>query len=64
VVDNKPLERQEDAKINSSYVLTIVEFETFSTTIENLKTPLGHVSPMGKYIHLFLVGSSHLTTIF
>jgi len=47
------------------YVLTTVEFETFSTTIENLKTPSRHVSIMGKYIkNFFLVGSSHVTIIF
>jgi hypothetical protein len=45
--------------------LTTVEFETFSTTIENLKTPSRHVSIMGKYIkNFFLVGSSHMTIIF
>jgi hypothetical protein len=32
------------------YVLTPSEFDTFVTTIENLWTPLGHVSMMGKYI--------------
>jgi len=49
----------------SPYVLTTVEFETFSTTIEILKTPSRHVSIMGKYIKFyFLVGLSHMTIIF
>jgi hypothetical protein len=36
--------------------LTIAEFETFSTTIENLKTRSRHVSPMGKYIQFVFGG--------
>jgi hypothetical protein len=26
------------------------EFDYFATTIENLKTPLGHILVMGKYV--------------
>jgi len=32
------------------YVLRPSEFDIFATTIENLQTPLRHVSRMGKYI--------------
>ncbi len=37
-------------KLVAPYVLTLSEFDTFTTTIENLRTPLGHVFVMGKYI--------------
>lgn len=32
------------------HVLTMIEFDSFSTTIENLETPLGHFLAMGKHI--------------
>jgi hypothetical protein len=34
-------------KLVMPYVLTIVEFNIFAFVIENLRTPLGHVSNMG-----------------
>jgi hypothetical protein len=37
-------------KLVAPYVLTPSEFDTFTTTIENLQTPLRHVLVMGKYI--------------
>jgi len=40
-------------KLVAPYVLTTLEFKTFSTTIENLKTPSRHVLVMGKYIKNF-----------
>jgi hypothetical protein len=34
----------------ASHVLISIEFYTFAIVIENLKTPLGHVSTMAQYI--------------
>jgi hypothetical protein len=37
-------------KLVVGYVLTTIEFNYFATTIENMKTPSGHVSTIGKHI--------------
>jgi len=37
-------------KLVVGYVLTTTEFDYFATTIDNMKTPSGHVSTMGKHI--------------
>jgi hypothetical protein len=37
-------------KPTTPHVLIVIEFDFFSTTIENLETPLGHFSVMGKHI--------------
>ncbi len=37
-------------KLATLYMLTNVEFDTFTSVIENLKTPLGHVSAMAQFI--------------
>jgi hypothetical protein len=43
-------------KLIAPYVSTPSEFDTFATTIENLQTPSGRVSMMGKYIRKFFFG--------
>jgi hypothetical protein len=37
-------------KLVVGYVLTTTEFDYFATTIDNMKTPSGHVSTTGKHI--------------
>jgi O-acetylhomoserine/O-acetylserine sulfhydrylase-like pyridoxal-dependent enzyme len=37
-------------KPTTPHVLTMIEFDSFSTTIENLETPLGHFLAMEKHI--------------
>jgi hypothetical protein len=37
-------------KLVAPYVLTKSKFDTFATTIKNLRTPSRHVSIMGMYI--------------
>jgi hypothetical protein len=32
------------------FILSMIEFDSFATTTQKLKTPLGYVSNMAKYI--------------
>jgi hypothetical protein len=52
-------------KLVVPYVLTPSEFDTFATTIENLRTSSGHVLVMGKYIKKKNFGGlNHMITMF